>query len=161
MADDHQHNDGSEETNTRRLASTLTLGGWARRRRIVLISPILLVMTMYLAFHRLTGVFGLPLGYLVAFAVYWVGWCGLFPLIVLGPRGVLELFARSGNAFWQLGLRTHVLLWSPLVFPFFFAFVPRFETAGPPVLLVSVGLGIIIGVTEELLVVDLMNELRS
>jgi len=51
----------------------------------------------------------------------------------------------------QLGLWTHVVLWSPLIFPFCFAFVPRIATAGVSILIASLVLGIVIGVAEEVL----------
>ena len=121
------------------------------RRALVLLVPVALVLTMYGIFHAFTRVFGLPLGYLLSFVIYWLGWCGIVPMIVLGRRGVVELFEAGERRFRQLGLRVHVLLWLPLVFPFLFAFVPRLRAAGAPVLFVSIGLGIVIGITEEIL----------
>ena len=122
-----------------------------RSRALVLLAPVLLVLTMYAIFQAFVQVFGYPLGYLLSFVIYWLGWCGIVPMIALGPRGVVGLFVGGERGFLQAGPWTHVLLWSPLVFPFFFAFVPRFGAAGAPILLASAGLGIVTGLTEEVL----------
>ena len=122
-----------------------------KRRELVLLAPVLLVLTMYAIFHAFVQVFGYPLGYLLSFVIYWLGWCGIVPMIALGRRGVVGLFVGGERGFLPPRPWTHVLLWSPLVFPFFFAFVPRFEAAGVPILLASAGLGIVTGLTEEVL----------
>jgi len=113
--------------------------------------PPLLIASMYGAFRYLTARFGFPAGYLAAFGMYWVGWCTIIPTGLLGTRGVLDLFSRSHVPFAKLGTTTHVLLWWPLFFPLAFSFFPRIGSTPFVILIASVALGIVIGVTEELL----------
>jgi membrane protease YdiL (CAAX protease family) len=121
------------------------------KRWFVIAVPPLLIASMYGAFRYLTARFGFPTGYLAAFGVYWVGWCVIVPTGILGTRAVLDLFSRWGVPFAKLGATTHVLLWSPLLFPLAFSFVPRIGSTSVVILIASIALGIVIGVTEELL----------
>jgi CAAX protease family protein len=119
--------------------------------RLMIAIPPLLVATMYGAFHYLTAWLGFPAGYLAAFVVYWIFWCVVVPTSILGWRTILSLFRTSPTPFTKLGATTHILLWCPLAFPFAFSFVPRIAAASFVVVVASVVLGIVIGVTEELL----------
>jgi hypothetical protein len=60
-----------------------------RRRRLRQIAPLLIVGSMAVLFQTLTARCGYPLGYLLAFVVYWVAWCCAFPVGLLGPREIL------------------------------------------------------------------------
>jgi membrane protease YdiL (CAAX protease family) len=68
----------------------------------------------------------------------------------LGWRELLDLF-KARTSFRDLDVTTRVLLLWPIAFPFVFAFIPRVGNAGLSVLIISVVLGFIIGVTEEAL----------
>jgi hypothetical protein len=50
------------------------------RQWVALIGPLLLIPTMLWAFRAGHRRLGFPLGYLLAFAIYWVGWCLLVPI---------------------------------------------------------------------------------
>jgi membrane protease YdiL (CAAX protease family) len=130
---------------------THVTSGTVAKRWFILAVPPLLIASMYGAFRYFTARFGSPTGYLVGFGCYWVGWCVLIPTGILGTRGVLDLFSRSRAPFATLGATTHVLLWSPLVFPLTFSFLPRVGSTSFVILVASVVLGIVTGVTEELL----------
>ena len=121
------------------------------KQKAILAAPPVLIVTMYIAFRQLTAQLGFPLGYLVAFSLYWVVWCLALPSAVLGPRRVVALFQPGDSRFAQLGIRVQAILWWPIVFPLAFAFLPRIAAASIPVVLASVAVGVIIGVTEELL----------
>jgi hypothetical protein len=73
-------------------APTSLGNGRCRRRKwtMVAVPPVLLV-TMYVAFQELTVQYGFPLGYLLAFSLYWVLWCVAVPVAVLGTCGVCWL----------------------------------------------------------------------
>ena len=116
----------------------------------MLMVPGLLLVTMYVAFERFSTHFGFPLGYLLAFGLYWLGWCLLLPAAVLGPRQIRQLF-RADPGFRRLGGTTQALLWWPIVFPLAFAFLPRITVTSASVLVVSLALGIVTGITEEIL----------
>ena len=68
------------------------------KQKAMLAAPPVLVVTMYIAFRQLTAQLGFPLGYLVAFSLYWVVWCLALPIAVLAARG-----ERSGFS-WRLAV---------------------------------------------------------
>jgi hypothetical protein len=95
-------------------APTSLGNGRSRRRKwtMVAVPPVLLV-TMYVAFQELTVQYGFPLGYLLAFGLYWSVWCIAVPIAVLGSRGVLTIFRSPELHFSQLGIATQFALWWP------------------------------------------------
>jgi CAAX protease family protein len=121
------------------------------KRLFIIAVPPLLIASMYGAFRYLTTRFGFPAGYLTAFAVYWIGWCFIVPTGILRTRAVLALFGRSRVPFAELGAATQLLLWWPLVFPLAFAFLPRIGSTRFVIVAVSAALGVVTGVSEELL----------
>lgn len=127
------------------------IGRVSRVQAIALLVPPVLTGTMYLAFTGLVTAFGFERGYLVAFGVYWVAWCLLVPVVLLGPQRLLALF-RDGSP--RLGSRRRLtaglLLW-PLPVAFAFAFLPRVGDIGATVFVASLVVGVVIGVTEEVL----------
>jgi len=125
---------------------------FTERQWMILAAPVVLIATMYAAFQGFDALFGFPLGYLMAFIVYWVGWCIALPLFVLGgPGEVLDLFREGAPSFAELGWKTQALLWWPIIFPLAFVFIPRLSDANLTIILVSILIGLVIGVTEELL----------
>jgi len=120
------------------------------RQRTMFVAPPLLIVTMFAAFRQFTTTLGFPLGYLAAFCLYWTCWCVALPIALLGPRRVVALFT-TGPAFTGLEITTQLLLWWPVAFPFMFAFLPHLADTDTRVIVASVALGALIGVTEELL----------
>lgn len=45
------------------------------RRWLMLVAPIALILSMFIAFQGFVTLLGDPLGYLAAFFVCWTGWC--------------------------------------------------------------------------------------
>src|SRR4051794_4195003 len=123
----------------------------AANQQVALIVPPVLIASMYGAFRYLTAVFGFPTGYLTAFALYWVGWCLFVPAAILRRDRLLRLFTRSTVRSPKLSAITKVLLWWPLAFPLTFSFVPRISSTPPVIVATSVLLGVVVGVTEEML----------
>ena len=80
------------------------------KQKAMLTAPPVLVVTMYIAFQQLTAHVGFPLGYLVAFSLYWVVWCLALPIAVLGPRRVVGLFQPGDSRFAQLGIKIQSIL---------------------------------------------------
>jgi hypothetical protein len=55
--------------------------------------PMILVLSMIAIFRRLNQSFGYPLGYLPGFLIYWLGWCLLVPIFLLGGlQAIFGLF---------------------------------------------------------------------
>jgi membrane protease YdiL (CAAX protease family) len=113
-------------------------------------APVALIGSMYVAFPALVGTLGFPVGYLVAFIVYWLGWCTLAPAALLGWRGVLDLF-RSPDRSAGHRVAIHAALWGPVAFPLVFAFIPRVGGLTPATMILSLLLGGVTGTAEELL----------
>lgn len=67
-----------------------------RRRVAVLAVPVAVPASMWALFSILARRMSPRAAYNTGFVVYWVGWCGLFPVWVLGWRTCLRLF-RSGD----------------------------------------------------------------
>ena len=121
------------------------------RKGLALLLPIILLGSMYWLFHVLTHRYGYPLGYLLSIVIYWLFWCTFVPLFLLGGRkAIIELF-HPFPALGGLTWKTHVALWWPICFPLSFIFIPRVAKARPSVLVISLMLGIVIGLTEEIL----------
>ena len=122
------------------------------RQWILLAAPFVLTASMIGVYIGLDAALGFPPGYLAAFAVYWFGWCMLFPAALLGGLGSLIDLFRPFPRFSRLGWKTHLLLWWPVVFPLGFIFIPRLAagTINLPILLGSLVIGLLIGVTEEI-----------
>ena len=113
--------------------------------------PILLIPFMAWAFQNLKQRYKHPLGYLLGFIIYWFGWCVIVPTILLGGiMPVVDLFVPV-PALTSLPLITHLELWWPIIFPLVVVFIPRVRKASPAILAASLLLGIIIGLTEEIL----------
>jgi membrane protease YdiL (CAAX protease family) len=118
---------------------------------MALMTPVALSVSMYWTFRLLARQFGLPLGYLLGFVIYWLFWCLLVPTLILGSwQPIVEMFYPF-PPFNTLSWQTQLALWWPLIFPLFFVFVPRISKATVPILIASIVLGVVIGITEEIL----------
>lgn len=124
----------------------------SRRQWLALVVPPLLTLSMIPTFSGFVSWFGHPLGYLLAFVVYWAGWCLLVPAFLLGGwRNVLGLFRAEPRRGSRLSWKTSLLVLWPLPFPILFRFVPQLSEANLAILVVSLLIGVVIGVTEEVL----------
>src|SRR6476469_1384777 len=95
----------------------IRLGRFSAQQLAAIMLPVVLISTMYWIFPLTTQHFGFPLGYLVGFSVYWVGWCLLVPALLLGGLSHLRVLFRPLPALSVLDWQTHLWLWWPIVFP--------------------------------------------
>jgi len=117
----------------------------------LLIAPWLLVATTYLVYQLLERRFGKKRSYLGGFLFYWILWCMLFPLALLGPQTFVRLFRCVPSPFghpWWLG--AFCLIAPPLV-AFVFLFPKAMRKASVKLMLVSALLAIVNGPLEEVL----------
>jgi hypothetical protein len=63
------------------------------RRAAVLAAPVVVPVTMTALFRVLTGRLSPRLAYNAGFAVYWLGWCTAFPLLIVGWRRAAAVLA--------------------------------------------------------------------
>lgn len=113
--------------------------------------PLLVVTTMWPVFKILTARFGPRLGYFLAFSVYWLGWCTLFPVWAIGLRGIRESFGPGRSRFGQPGWVGVASLVGPLVLAYTSVFPRALPRATPRVLIGSFGIALVNAVGEELL----------
>jgi len=117
----------------------------------LLIAPWLLLVTTYPVYQLLERRYGKKWSYLGGFLFYWIGWCLLFPLALLGPRALVRLFQSAPSPFghpWWLG--AFCLLAPPLV-AFVFLFPQALRKASARLVLVSALLALVNGPLEEVL----------
>ena len=120
-------------------------------RKGLLVTPLALLLTTYLAFQGFIARFGFKTGYFAGFVFYWVAWGLLLPLWALGGRGLRTLFQdvrpRLGKPAW-LGV---VLLTLPPLLAGLTVFPAKVSRATPPVVLASFALALVNGTLEEVL----------
>jgi hypothetical protein len=66
-------------------------GRMGKVRRVLLIAPIPLLITTYIAFRGFTGALGFRAGVTLAFLFYWIVWFLLLPLYAARVRGLLDM----------------------------------------------------------------------
>jgi len=122
----------------------------ASKRYILLITPFALLVSTALVFEFASQSLGSAAGYLLGFAFYWVFWCLLLPLLVLGWKDFTSLLAgRSPLFVWDN--RIAAFLWLVVTAAALVMYGPEFIRAAPMLILVSIPLAAINGVCEELL----------
>jgi uncharacterized protein len=121
------------------------------KQKIMIAAPIVLIASMYLMFQGFAAFFGSNRGYILGFLFYWIFWCISLPIAVLKPSGVANLYRngkpRSGK---RSALIVLIISW-PIALPFATFFLPNILSTSAAAILVSIALGITIGITEELL----------
>jgi hypothetical protein len=117
----------------------------------LLIAPPLLLATTYAAYQLLLRRYGKKWSYLGGFLFYWIAWCLLFPIALLGPQRLLGLFHLVPSPFghpWWFGAFS--LLGPPLV-TYIFLFPRALRKASVGLVLVSALLALVNGPLEEVL----------
>jgi membrane protease YdiL (CAAX protease family) len=111
-----------------------TVFSWPARRLAALALPLVIPPSMVATFWLARVLLGDWPGYLVAFLLYWGGWCLAVPLALLGKERVRALFAdrrpRLGRAGW---LGATLLLLPPLG-AIGYRFIPEIGSATPAML---------------------------
>jgi hypothetical protein len=118
-----------------------------RRRAAVLAMPAAVPLSMCAVFAALRRALEPRAAYGAGFAVYWLGWCAVFPWWVLGRRGVLRVL-RSGR---RPGAGEVVLLAAPVAGAAATELWPRRRDVDLPVAAVMAGSAVVNAVGEELL----------
>lgn len=120
--------------------------------KIALIAaPPLLLASTHLCFQGFVALWGPRLGYFAGFLFYWLGWCLLFPLWILGRRGLGGLFRRPQPPFGRPAWLGALFLLLPLALGYGYAFPRALPRADWIILLSSAGIALVNGVLEEVL----------
>jgi membrane protease YdiL (CAAX protease family) len=138
-------------TKNKVFAEKISFATFSAKQWIMIAAPIALIISMYVAFQSFTAIFGFAQGYVLGFLLYWGLWCIVLPVAILKPRGVVDLFRESRPRFGKRSWLTILIISWPLVLPLAVRFVPNILNASASIIIVSIIIGITIGVTEELL----------
>jgi membrane protease YdiL (CAAX protease family) len=106
---------------------------------------------MYVLFGLLPDWLGARAGYLAAFLVYWLGWCGLLPLALLGRRGFAGLFSRPSRPLGRPAWLSLLCLGLPLLFAYGHAFPRLLPRATALVVAASAAIAAVNASGEEVL----------
>lgn len=121
------------------------------RQWALLAAPFVLLATTYGAYQGLVAWLGLKPGYLAGFLFYWLFWCFLFPLWLVGKAGLRTMFRAGRPNFPQPVILSLLLLFLPLVGGFFVMTLPRLPHATFWVVVVSAVIALVNAVGEEIL----------
>jgi membrane protease YdiL (CAAX protease family) len=99
----------------------------------------------------LAELYGSVNGYLGGFLVYWIIWCGIIPLSLLGFKKIKKMYQSTENRFGKPRLLGAIFLSGPFIAPFFSMFLPKIGEASTFILVLSVLFAIANGTMEELL----------
>lgn len=112
------------------------------------LTPVFALLTSFAVLQSAVFAFGQRAGFAVGLAFYWIVWCLLLPLAILGGDGFTQIFARSRD---ELRLREALLLMFPPVVGFSTIF-PLLLWMGNGQLFLAAGIiALINGTLEEVL----------
>jgi hypothetical protein len=117
------------------------------RRGCLLAVPVLVPISMAGLFRLLSRYLAPRRAYNLGFAIYWLGWCCGFPLVVLGPRSVARLLTVGRRP----SLGEAGLLFLPIAGAVGTQLLPNRKAIDKAVAAVMVGSAAVNAVGEELL----------
>ena len=74
---------------------------------------------MYPVFQLFAGEFGETIGWYFGLISYWIIWGGIFPLMIIGKQGVIEIIRPQ-----KLSLKIALLVLFPAIMTTLYRFVP-------------------------------------
>ena len=123
----------------------------SRTQKLALLCPFLLIPSTALIFLAASHLLGPEMGYVLGFLFYWLIWCLIFPMYLLGGKGVASLFVEENPLFQKRNLLFALLL----VFIIIITVImyPPNQMLAEPVglLMIAIPVAIINGICEEVL----------
>jgi membrane protease YdiL (CAAX protease family) len=90
------------------------------REKLAILSPIVLIATMYPVFQLLSRAFAEPvIGWYVGLVLYWLTWCTVFPLLLVGKKSIITMIRPQ-----KLNLKVAALVLFPLIMASLYKLVP-------------------------------------
>ncbi|MFQ5868250.1 MAG: type II CAAX prenyl endopeptidase Rce1 family protein [bacterium] len=117
----------------------------------LLLAPILLFGSTLIIFQVFAFIFGAKLGHFLGFVFYWVIWCILFSILIVGVKGIPSLFKGEESPFTKKNIAFFILAYSPAVTTLITTFIPEIATTSFLAIISSLGLAIGMGILEEVL----------
>ncbi len=121
------------------------------KQRILIVVPWVLLGSTYLSFIYLVKAFGPGLGYFFGFLFYWLFWCYLLPLWLIGKDGIRSVFNKVKNPFGKPAWLGAFLLLLPPLLAGSTVFLVKINEASWLVIFASLGLALVNATGEELL----------
>ena len=123
----------------------------SRAQKFVLLIPFLLIPSTALVFVVLSQLLGPELGYVLGFLFYWIVWCFLIPIFMLGAGGAASLLSEEYPLFRRSNFLPAVLLVVILLVTVFMYPPSQLAAASSRLLLIAIPVAIINGIGEEAL----------
>ena len=117
-------------------------------QRLLMLSPIVLLASMYGVFRGMTAAFGTQPGFVAAFLVYWAVWGVAVPLWFVGRDGFADLFRPAQRRSAPFTILAVLALALPVLAGFLFVF-PSLYYSADRLLLVFAVYAIVNGMLEE------------
>jgi len=112
--------------------------------------PILLIPSTAFVFSSITKQLGQEKGYLLGFLYYWIIWCLLVPLVLLGVQGFIALFVDITPLLSRPNWLVSVL-WAFITLVTILMYGRDFLHASPTLVLIAIPAATVNGICEELL----------
>jgi membrane protease YdiL (CAAX protease family) len=119
-----------------------------RRRMFLFLLPVVLLFTTAIAFSLASMVLGKSLGYFTGFIFYWIFWCLVVPIRLVGLKALTETFRIKTAA---IPKSTLLILLVPLLFVYAYAFPTAVKEASTRIILFSLLLSLVNATLEEVL----------
>lgn len=132
-------------------ARTLDQSTVPAKRAALIAAPVVLLITTTLTYRGLASVLEPRLAYLLGFLFYWIGWCFLFPLWVVGWSGLRRMFVDRRPRFTQRAWIGLACLIVPLLLAYGYEFPRAVQQANLPIVLLSAVISVVNGAAEEVL----------
>ena len=117
----------------------------------LLLLPPALIITTYVVFQRAARRWGSGRGYLAGFLFYWIVWCLIVPLLLIGPQRLIGLFQDVPNRLGDPAWLGFVCLVLPVIGGYVAFFPAARRNATRSIILASLAHALINGVLEEVL----------
>jgi membrane protease YdiL (CAAX protease family) len=116
-------------------------------KTILYLLPLVLTLSCMLVFQLAAKQFGTKWGYFIGFLFYWIVWCTIIPLLVVGPTAIFNFFNPSPIFEYKIIL----CLVSLLIFVYAYAFPKALKHANLLIILCSLLMAFVNATLEEVL----------
>lgn len=123
----------------------------AEKEKLLVAAPLLLLLTTYLVFNIAVKLVGLKPGYLIGFLFYWIAWCLVFPLWLLGKEAVFSMFRKVVEPLGRPKWLGAILLFSLPLFTLAYALPMQLPRATLIIVALSLLIAFINATCEEIL----------
>lgn len=120
------------------------------KKGFLLLLPVLLLLSTALIFFLFSQWLGKDLGYIFGFIFYWVVWCIMTPVLILGKNTFFSLFRGEGLLFQKKNWLPITLLLATTVGALLMYFIPNIATTPLEIIMIGIPVAIINGTCEEI-----------